>query len=48
MNDKAEEIIKCYEKATGPTPRKQKTHINPGEVFERHNGTPVKQTEYRL
>ena len=47
MNDKADEIIKCYEKVTGLTPRKQLAPGKPGEVLKRHDGKPVKYQEYR-
>ena len=33
MNDKAAEIIRSYEKATGLTPRLQKTPGKPGEIL---------------
>ena len=47
MEDKAEEVIKAYEKATGLTPRIQNTPGKPGEILEKHEGNPVKQPEYR-
>ena len=47
MQDKAEEIIRGYEKATGLTPRTQKTPGKPGEILEKHEGEAVKHSEYR-
>ena len=47
MNDKAEKIIQCYEKAPGYTPRIQKPPGKPGEILEKHNGTPTKHEEHR-
>ena len=47
MEDKAEEIISSYEKATGRTPRVYKTPGKPHEVLEKHEGTAVRHSEYR-
>ena len=47
MDDKANEIIRDYEKITGKTPRIQKTPGKPGEILERNQGESIKQTEYR-
>ena len=47
MQDKAEDIIKCYESATGHTARVQKTPGKPKETLERHEGDPVKHKQYR-
>ena len=47
MEDKANEIIAAYEKATGLTPRVYKTPGKPHEVLEKHEGKAVKHSEYR-
>ena len=47
MNDKAEEVIKAYEQATGKTPRIQSTLGKPGELLTKHEGKAVKHSEYR-
>ena len=47
MEDKAAEIISSYEKATGLTPRIQKTPGKPGEILTKNEGTAVKHEEYR-
>ena len=47
MEDKAKEIIEAYEKATGITPRKQKTPGKPGEILESNDGNPIKHEQYR-
>ena len=47
MEDKAQEIIRAYKKATGTTPRVQKTPGKPGEFLDKHEGEPIKYTEYR-
>ena len=47
MKDKAEEIIRSYEKATGLTPRIQRTPGKPREILDKHDGVPVKHSEYR-
>ena len=38
MEDKAKEIIKCYEAAAGHTPRIQKIPGRPKETLEKHKG----------
>ena len=47
MDDKAKEVIRSYEQATGLTPRIQKTPGKPGEVLTKHEGTPHKHADYR-
>lgn len=47
MNDKANEVIQSYEKATGHTPRRQKTPGKPGEVLVKNEGSVIKHDEYR-
>ena len=47
MSDKAEDIIRAYEKATGRTPRRYDTPGKPGEVLDKNEGEAVKHKEYR-
>ena len=47
MDDKAAEIVSSYEKATGLTPRLQKTPGKPGEILGKHDGVAAKHEEYR-
>ena len=47
MEDKAAEIISSFEKATGHTPRIQKTPGKPVEILVKNKGTAVKHEEYR-
>ena len=47
MEDKAQEIISCYEKVTGLIPKIQRTPGKPGEILQKHEGQPIKHSEYR-
>ena len=47
MNDKAEEIVRAFEKATGQTPRNQSTPGTPGQILTKNTGDPVQHEEYR-
>ena len=47
MEDKALEIIRSYEKATGLTPKAYKTPGKPGELLEKHEEDPVRHADYR-
>ena len=47
MGDKADEIIKAYEKATGRTPRTQTTPGVPGETLSKNEEDPVQHDDYR-
>ena len=47
MEDKANEIIKCYEETIGTTVRKQKAPGKPGEVLSKNKGEIVNHSNYR-
>ena len=47
MNDKGEEIVRNYEKATGRTPRVQSTPGKPGEVLVKNVGETIQHEDYR-
>ena len=47
MNDKAEEIIRAYEKVIGETPKTYKTPGKPGSMLKKNEEDPVKLDEYR-
>ena len=47
MDDKANDIIESYKRATGTTPRDQKTPGKPGEILEKNIGPIVKHDEFR-
>ena len=47
MDDKAEETIRFYEKATGHTPRIQKTPGKLGEILGKDDENAVNHEEYR-
>jgi hypothetical protein len=47
MNDKAEEIIKSYEKYTGRTPKLYGSPGAPGSTLKKNEGKTIKMTEYR-
>ena len=47
MDDKAEEIVKEYEKVIGETPKIYKTPGKPGEILRKNEGEPVSLDEYR-
>ena len=47
MDDKANAIIKSYEKITGTTPKVQSTPGTPGQVLIKNSGEPYMRDEYR-
>lgn len=47
MEDKANEIIKCYEDTVGKVPRKQKAPGKPGELLSKNEGETVNHSNYR-
>ena len=47
MNDKAEEIVRSYEKYTGKTPKNYPSPGAPGTTMKKNENEPIKLTEYR-
>ena len=47
MNDKAEEIVKNYEKYTGKTPKNQASPGAPGQTLSKNEGEVIMLKEYR-
>ena len=47
MGDKADEIVKAFEKATGRTPRVQSTPGIPGKVLSKNEEEPYQHDDYR-
>ena len=47
MNDKANEIVKTYEKYTGKTPKNQSSPGTPGQTLSKNQGETIMLKEYR-